>query len=172
MVKFFVGMIFNNLDSMEKAVQELRKLYGESDTLSPVWKFDFTKYYNQEMGEELYRSFISFKNLIDPDMLPDIKLATNSLEETFCNPVSGNRSINLDPGYITPAKLVLASTKDYTHRIYIGKGIYAEVTLRYQDKKWCFWEWTYPDYKSDNYIRYFDALREIYKKQVDSFGIF
>ena len=167
MVKLFVGMIFNNLDSMQKSCNELQQLYGESDTQSPVWKFDFTKYYEKEMGKELYRSFISFKNLIEPGKLPDIKLVTNSLEETFIDPGSEKRSINLDPGYLCLSKLVLASTKDYTHRLYIGKGIYAEITLRYQAKKWDFWEWTYPDYKSDNYIQYFEDLRVIYKNQLD-----
>ncbi len=166
-MKLFVGMLFDDSNVMQKASSLLKDLYGEIDTNSPVWKFDFTKYYEKEMGKELYRAFISFKRLISPEELSDIKITTNALEETFYKKDSEKRSINLDPGYIALSKLVLASTKDYTHRLYIGKGIYAEITLRYQAKKWDSWEWTYPDYKSPHYLEYFENLRILYKNQID-----
>ena len=70
------------------------------------------------------------------------------------------RPLNLDPGYITPAKLVLASTKDHAHRIYLRDGIYAEVTLSFRGRKWQPLEWTYPDYRRDDYQRFFTECRE------------
>ena len=77
-----------------------------------------------------------------------------------------SRIINIDPGYLDLSKLILASTKDYKHRIYLTKGIYAEVTLFYQDKTFCPWEWTYPDYKTGEYIEIFNRIRQIYAEQI------
>jgi hypothetical protein len=119
------------------------------------------------MQINLKRKFISFSSLIDPAKIVEIKLFTNQFEENFLYPYSKQRRLNLDPGYITLAKLVLATSKNFQHRIYLRKGIYAEITLRYKrGKGFTYWEWTYPDYRSKEYIEIFNHLREIYCHQV------
>jgi hypothetical protein len=127
--------------------------------------FDFTEtdYYTPTMGTDLKKQFIAFERPIGPEELAGIKRATNDWEAEYAalgrHPEP--RPINLDPGYITPAKLVLASTKDHAHRIYLRDGIYAEVTLAYRGRKWQPNEWTYPDYRRDDFQRFFTECREL-----------
>ena len=133
--------------------------------------FDYTDYYTEEMGEKLLRKLISFEKLVEPLELIETKIFTNSLEEKFLHAENQGRQINLDPGYITAAKLVLASTKDHVHRIYLGRGIYAEVTLKREGKTFRSWLWTYPDYGSDGHIAIFNEIRRMYMAQLREAGI-
>lgn len=149
---------------LEEAKNILRKGFGKIDYESQALAFRHTDYYETEFGKNLKRKFISFQKLIQPQNLAKIKIATNIIEKKLSR--NGLRSINIDPGYLNMAKLILASTKDYKHRIYLDKGIYVETTLFYQNKSFHFWEWTYPDYKSADYIRIFNQIREIYAKQI------
>ncbi len=142
----------------------LVKVYGPVDHISPLWPFDFTSYYAEESGEGLLRQFLSFAELIDPGKLAEIKLRTNQLEQEHAS--GGRRQINLDPGYVDLSKLVLATTKNHQHRIYLGRGIYAEVTLRYTRKSFRPWEWTYPDYRTNHYVEFFNQVRETYLEQL------
>ena len=165
-VKLITGIITSSEDIFNKAERALSRYFGPVDFKSQIIDFDFTDYYEKEMGKGLKRRFISFKKLIDPARLPRIKLLANRLEERLSQGKGQiKRAVNIDPGYITDAKLVLASTKDYNHRIYIDKGIYAEVTLYYQDDSFQAWGWTYPDYKSRYYITVFNQIRSIFIKQ-------
>ena len=117
------------------------------------------------MGRGLKRRFYSFSESIKPDRLVDIKLLTNEIEDRFSRSADfPSRRINLDPGYISPAKLVLASTKNYSHRIYLAKGIYAEVTLYFEKGTFHSFPWTYPDYKSKEYLEIFNKIRGGYLK--------
>jgi len=75
------------------------------------------------------------------------------------------RPLNLDPGYLTEAKLVLASTKDHAHRIYLGRGIYAEVTLHYQNGRWQSHDWTYPDFQRPDYHLFFSQCRDFFRRR-------
>ncbi len=132
---------------------------GDHESISSEWTF--TDYYSEEMGTGLLRKFVFFERLIDPGELADIKIFTNMLEEQAANR-HGNafrRRINLDPGYITEAKVVLATTKDYSHRMYIGKNIFAEVTLQYRNGTFTACEHTYPDFRSREYIELFNKMR-------------
>jgi hypothetical protein len=138
--------------------------FGPVDYRSVRLPFTHTTYYAREFGEGLERQFLAFERLIDPGRLAEIKLLTNALEETFAE--GGRRRINLDPGYISEAKLVLATAKNHGHRIYLGRGIYAEVTLTYRDKDFRPWPWTYPDYQSEPYLRILRAIRGIYVAQL------
>lgn len=138
--------------------------FGALDFESGPIAFRYTDYYTPEMGKALQRYFISFKRLIKPDKLATIKILTNSIEAKYAQ--AGKRKINIDPGYITLAKLVLATTKDYNHRIYLQKGIYAEVTLHYSKDSFTCWDWTYPDYRSPEYIKILNRIREIYREQL------
>ncbi|HHD82527.1 MAG TPA: DUF4416 family protein [Bacteroidetes bacterium] len=107
--------------------------------------FIFTNYYNDEMGDDIKRFWIAFEKKIFEDELADIKNYTIFLETKYGR--SGKRTINLDPGYLNLSRLILASTKDFSHRIYLKDGIYGEVTLIYKNKGFTSLPWTYPDYK-------------------------
>lgn len=125
--------------------------------------FTYTAYYEKELGYNLKRIFLSFNKLIGLEKIYKIKIYTNRLEEVLS--VQGRRQINIDPGYLDASKLVLLSTKDYSHRIYLRNGIYAEATLVFKNKTFGPWPWTYPDYKTDTYINIFNSIRQIYLKQ-------
>ncbi len=165
-VKLITGFIFKNEKILLKAESILRRYLGEFDFQSDIIPFTHTNYYEKELGKDLLRKFVSFKKLILPGKLSKIKILTNKIEVKLS--YLPNRLINIDPGYVDLAKLVLASTKDFMHRIYLDKGIYAEVTLSYQDKNFKHWDWTYPDYRSPEYIAIFTKIREIYSRQIKS----
>jgi hypothetical protein len=126
--------------------------------------FDHTAYYAAEFGEGLKRRFVAFEELVHPGKLAEIKLLTNALEMEWV--LEGKRRINIDPGYISHSKLVLATTKNHAHRIYLGQGIYAEVTLHFRDGAFRAWPWTYPDYASSPLIAIFNHIRALYVKQL------
>jgi len=162
--KLICGMISSDIDLFESISAELVGKYGEIDSKSDIMEFTETDYYKKEMGDGLKKFFVSFKELIEPSDIADVKLFTQELEEKKSS--NGKRTINLDPGYIDEAKLVLASTKDNQHRIYIGKSIFAEITLRYKGNSFSSWEWTYRDYKREEYINYFIKVRDIFRRQM------
>jgi hypothetical protein len=162
-VKLIVGMISPREELFAAARRELTAAYGQVDHVSPVWPFDFTAYYAPEFGENLLRQFLSFVELIDPAGLAEVKLHTNALEQGHS--LQGRRQINLDPGYVDLSKLVLATTKNHQHRIYLGQGIYAEVTLRYTHKSFRPWPWTYSDYSTEHYVQFFNQVRETLLQQ-------
>jgi len=129
---------------------------------SPRFQFTETDYYASTMGPDLLKQFFAFSTLTPPDHLPRLKRQTNALEETYAR-MGGHaeaRPLNLDPGYLTPAKLVLASTKDHAHRLYLGQGIFAEITLRYHRGAWQPWDWTYPDYRRADFQLFFNRCRD------------
>ncbi len=165
-VKLISSMFTADLELLEIARHKLSEIFGPTDYESQLLPFDHTSYYAAEFGEGLMRTIIAFAELIDPGRLAEIKRLTNDLEMNWAR--EGKRRINLDPGYVSPAKLVLATTKNHGHRIYLGQGIYAEVTLRYRNKTFRPWEWTYPDYASPPYIAIFNHIRELYLAQLRS----
>lgn len=164
-VKLFIGMISGQKRLFAQAENILQKKFGTIDLKSGVIKFDFTDYYQKEMGKNLLRRFISFKKLIDAGTLASIKIFTNKTEERLARK-DKSRRINLDPGYITQSSLVLATTKGFQHRIYLGKGIFAEVTLRYEKGSFVPYNWTYPDYRTEKYTAFLEKVRGIYKGQL------
>jgi hypothetical protein len=167
-VKLMVGLLSGDLDLFRRARQLLAHDYGPVDLASDVWPFDETSYYEAEMGPKLRRCFLSFERLIRPDQLAEIKRQTNELEQRIaddCLQPDCPRPVNLDPGYLDLARLVLATTKDRSHRIYLNLGIYAEVTLHYSEGAWQPWPWTYPDYRKPEYHAFFERVRECYRVQ-------
>jgi len=161
-VKLFIGMLSNDIPLFEKLKKDLEKVFGPVDMESPVWRWEHTDYYSKEMGSGLKRKFIFFQKLINPGTINEIKLKTIELEKQYLND-HGGRRINLDPGYLDAAKLVLVSTKNYSHRIYLGKGIYGEVTLTYSHNAYHPLPYTYPDFRTDEYLQLFKKARELYK---------
>lgn len=164
-VKLFCGLIFNPEVDFLRVKEKIEGKIGKIDFEAGPFDFNFTDYYEKEMGKNLKRSFISIYELFPLDNLYKVKIFTNEIEKDFLNE-NGGRKVNIDPGYIDLSKVVLFSTKDYYHRIYIAEGIYAEVTLYYQEKDYRFFQWTYPDYRTENYLNFFRKIREIYKKQI------
>jgi hypothetical protein len=150
---------------LEQARALLTEHFGPLDLTGAAYAFAHTDYYEDEMGPNLLKQFVSFKNLIALDTLPGIKLATNAIEASLGEVRDNNlrRVVNLDPGYVAQPKLVLATTKNFAHRIYLGQGIYAEVTLRFRGKSFEPLEWTFPDYREKATIEFFNRVRERYR---------
>jgi hypothetical protein len=148
------------------ARETCKAAWGSVALSSPAFDFGETDYYRTTMGEGLKKQFFIFERPFDPGTLADIKLKTNAWEIEYAA-AAGHpeaRPLNLDPGYITLAKLVLASTKDHAHRIYLQKGIHAEITLHYRAAAWQSSEWTYPDYRRADFQEFFTLSREYLKR--------
>ena len=159
--KLFMSLITSEEGILQKGVEDLRMTYGEIDFISEVFPFNFTDYYAEEMGKDLFRRFVTFESLIARPLLPEIKQGTNRLEEKYGTP-PGHRKINIDPGYLCLEHVILATTKGYTHRPYLRDGIYADLTLIYRNKSFQPLEWTYPDYRQPGIIQLFNQFRTKY----------
>ncbi|MDD5291625.1 MAG: DUF4416 family protein [Candidatus Omnitrophica bacterium] len=152
--------IFTQKDVLfNTAEKTLVKKLGAIDFRSQILDFNQTQYYKNEFGDNLKREIISFRKLIPPDSLWKIKIITNAIEDKLLK--DKKRQINIDPGYITQANLILATTKDYSHRIYARRGIFEEVTLIFKNKTFTALPWTYPDYQSKELIDIFIQIRNI-----------
>jgi hypothetical protein len=170
LVKLIASVLAGNSAWIREARTALIQAFGPVDLESDLLPFDHTDYYSAEFGPGLQRQILAFERLIQVDELPAIKRQTNELEWALLDAEStqgkGQRRVNLDPGYVSLGKLVLASTKDHAHRLYLAQGIYAEVTLTYQRGRFCPWPWTYPDYASERYCDLFAEIRRRYKLQL------
>jgi hypothetical protein len=172
-VKLFVGIIASDATLFRISEEKLSSCFGAVDLKTDAQgiPFTFTDYYDNEMGPNLKRLFLSFKKTIQPDDISAIKIKTNELEEIIAKEATLkiSRPVNLDPGYLTASNIILATTKDYSHRIYIKDGIYAEITLQYRAAKGAIktagfqpMAWTYPDYCTKEYLDFFNRMRKIY----------
>lgn len=162
--KLVMAMLAGREEWFDRAEGALQACFGAIDYRSAVLPFEHTSYYEDEFGERLWRRFAAFEKLIDPGALAAIKARTNALEQEWAE--AGKRRINLDPGYMTLATFVLATTKDHGHRIYLGQGIYGEVTLTYRDRDWRPWPWTYPDYRTEAYCQILRDIRALLARQL------
>lgn len=165
LVKLFIGMLSNEESLFTAVDDQLRAVFGDIDFESPVWPWEHTKYYSKEMGEGLKRRFVFFEKHIKPGEISDIKVQTNEIEKQFLSN-EGGRKINLDPGYLDNAKLVLVSTKNFSHRVYLDKGIYGEVTLIYTGDNFQPLPYTFPDYKTEAYLALFKEARRLFKEHI------
>lgn len=168
-VKLIFSIFAASSSQLDKAIERLSILYGLPDFLSELVPFDYTDYYCREMGENLVRRFLSMEKLIKPETLPDIKLATNDIENDLTQ--SGRRLVNIDPGYIAKGHLILATGKGYAHRPYLRNGIYADLTLIFQNKKFCSLPWTYPDYADEKQLSMLAKIRANYLLQLKAMEI-
>jgi hypothetical protein len=164
----FIGTLYHNEAHFSEASEKLKASFGEIAFESPALPWDFSEYYKEELGSSITRRFIFFRDMINPEGLARIKLITNDLELRLSS--GGKRNINLDPGYLTPYQVVLASTKNYAHRVYLSKGIYAEVTLVHKDGRYSPHLFTYKDYVSDEYIQLFERARIFFKDRIQTSG--
>ena len=159
--KLIVGILAPDERCLKAAAQNLAAAFGVLDLVSEVWPFDQTEYYSDQIGPTILRQFISLEALVDPGHLAAIKHRTNRIEQDLAASLglTAPRPVNLDPGLIEASKLVLATTKNYSHRIYIGDRMYAEVTLLYDKGRWCPMPYTYPDYRQACYHAFFSKVR-------------
>ena len=158
--KLIVGFFVKDKALAAGVAQELQDRLGPVDMISAWLDFDFTTYYEKEMGAPLSRRLVVFKTLVEQTELAVIKRMTNALEQTYKR--QGQRRINIDPGYLLPERFVLATGKNFTHRIYIGQGIYADLTLIYQKGAFRTLPWTYPDYADKHLIDFLTLVRKKY----------
>ncbi len=162
--KLIIGLFMKEQELAGTVQEELSDRFGETDMISPWLSFDFTDYYTAEMGRPLFRRMLTFKKLIAQDMLPDIKIFCYFLEEKYR--MAEKRRVNIDPGYLLPERFVLATGKNFTHRIYIGKEIYADLTLIYSKGDFRTLPWTYPDYADETMLRFLRQVRAEYMNEI------
>jgi len=166
-VKIFVGILYSVPELLPRIEDRLSSLLGPIDLRSEAFPFDSTHYYDDEMGTPIQRCFLSFAQLTAPERIAEIKISTNEMEAAIAREHIGpQRPVNLDPGYLELAKIVLASTKNFYHRILISGGIYAEVTQHFESGEWRSLPWTFPDFRSGRYNVFFSTLRTLYHKQI------
>ena len=163
-----VAAFSRHASALEWARLRLEGTYGPVGLASPEFSFHQTTYYEASMGKDLRKQFLGFHNLVPGDCLARVKLHTNQLEEELAKAgsYSETRALNLDPGLLQLGKFTLATTKDQAHRIYLRDGIYAEVTLRFQDGAFEPWPWTYADYREQHVRDFLKTLRDFYRQRL------
>lgn len=159
----FIGILYADHEILLHSKKIIGSDFGPVLFESPCLPWDYSSYYKKELGSPIFRQFVFFKNLIDPGSLVDIKLKTMERENELI--LEGKRRVNLDPGYLMLSRIVLASAKNYAHRIYLGKGIYGDVTLLYSEKEGTFKPhlFTYRDYQEKSCIDMFLNARKMRK---------
>jgi len=163
----FTGLLYNQKVDLSHLLQTLESQFGRVWKQSSPYTFHETDYYDAEMGNSIQRVYVVFERLIRMEELTDIKLYTNRMETDLFSR-GRKRNVNIDPGYITSAKVVLATTKNNQHRVYLRDGIYAEVTLRFRKKSFTPWEWTYKDYRRAETIQFFNSVRSRYREIIEN----
>jgi hypothetical protein len=165
--KLIVGIISSEDAVLEKAEEAVTAVYGPVDFKSEAFHFDQTDYYEKEMGKGLRRSFLSLSRLVPPESLSDIKVKTNDLEEEITRLFAGkSRIVNIDPGILTASALIMATAKDFSHRVPLRQGIYAHLELLFSKNAVKLLPWTYPDFRQEGYQRFFVAARQAYLRQL------
>ena len=168
-VQYFAAITFTANFSVDSVYPALEKLLSPIEDVTENYDFaKFTDYYESEMGSRLLKKIVGFRDLGPAERLPDIKIATNGIESQHRS--NASRQINIDPGYLCAAKVVLATTKDYDHRLYLQKGIFGDVHLRFRQGQYGANDWTYPDYQQEVVLQYFMTLRKNYFSKLKSWS--
>jgi hypothetical protein len=160
------GLLYSDETVCKRAMETMAEQFGAVQCDTGEFPFTSTDYYDREMGSGLKRRFVSFEHPIAPDRLKEIKIFTNRLERQHLRP-DGGRVINIDPGTVGLAGLVLVSTKNFSHRIYLGDGIFGEISMLYENKAFVPLKWTYPDYRLPEVVRFLNQVRENVKKCIN-----
>lgn len=166
--KLIIAVLISHTDMFDKLIKKLTETFGQIDYKSEFLNFNYTDYYDSEMGNSIKRVFFSFHTLVSPDKLADIKILTNDIENNFL--IKGKRKVNIDPGMLSVKRFMLATSKNNGHRIPLQKGIYGEVTLLFVNKNFKALPWTYIDYQSEEYSCILKNIRAIYKDNLKQQG--
>ena len=168
-VKPFCAIMARNEAALHQARERLRALWSDIEFATDIYPVDdFTRYYQSEMGTGLVKQFLAFRDLQTVAEMNQSKFKTADIEDEFRE--AGNRIINLDPGYLTLDKLVLYTTKNFTHRLYLERGLFAEITLTYAKNNWRTHSWTYPDYQTPGALAFFTNMRQTLYNQLQATG--
>jgi len=170
--KYFVALLSSDSELLAAVETDLAAIFGSIDARSEIFPWSFSRFYEEEMGPGLLRRFVSFEPLASPERLADFKLATQRVEDKYRSemPQHSGRRVNLDPGYLEAGKVVLASTKNASHRIYLRSGIFAEATLLYYDGAFHGSSYTYQDYLWPQTLTFLTPLRSVYLAQLGQLG--
>lgn len=166
--KLVIGLLVARQGLFPELAAELEADFGRVDLVSAWMPFDYTAYYEKEMGRDLWRRVLAFRPLVAQERLPEIKSTTNAIERTRA--LDGRRPVNIDPGYLLLERFVLATGKNYSHRIYLRQGIYADLTLIYRRGAYHALPWTYPDYAGLPLRRFLLAVRGKYALDLKAAG--
>ena len=161
----FFAIFSGSQECLDRTKDRLLEEYGPLLVLGPRISFTDTDYYDRTMGPGLRKEWFAVDRIIDQSDLGPLKIATQRLEGLITEETSGGvkRPINIDPGMIDLGKVMLASTKNHAHRVYVGSGIFVEVTLYLCEGMWAGWPWTYPDYRRTEVHDFFTRAREEYR---------
>jgi len=162
--KLIIGILTIEKQLPELLIKRVVNNFGHIERIDGPFPFDYTKYYNEEMGENIQKYFLTFDHLVLPDCLAEIKELTNLIEKEWSS--GKKRSINLDPGILSETRFILATTKDRGHRVPLKNGIYAEVTLIYMHKEFQPLPWTYADFCDPQYRILLKEIRKSYLQQI------
>ncbi len=162
-MKLITSLIYADHTLADDAINELKQKWGEIDILESAIPFHFTDYYYKEMGRPLYRHFFSFKKLIERSRLVESKIISNQIENRLAK-TNGCRTLNVDPGYLTDSQMILATGKNFSHRVYLGEGIFADLTLIFERGEYNALPWTYPDYRDSHMRGLLSKIRDQYLK--------
>jgi|GEM_PF-83965 len=164
-VKLFIALLYHGEAPVDMVLQKLDDRFGaRQHSFGPI-PFSWTDYYSDEMGHPLFKLYYNYEKPVDRSMLPGIKTFTNSLEQSLSGG-NGNRMVNIDPGYVSRDKVVLATTKDFYHRLYLAEGIFGEVTLHYRKGRFRHFSWTYPDFREPEVMRFLERVRAPLVKEI------
>jgi hypothetical protein len=164
-VKLFIAFLYNTEAPVDEILNRLGHRFGEVQYSHGPVPFSWSDYYRDEMGGSLEKRYFNFLAGIDRAVLPEIKKFTNNLEMEYARD-NGSRIINIDPGYVARDKVVLATTKDFYHRLYLADGIFGEVTLHYRKGKFRYFSWTYPDFRDEAVLRFLERVRAPLVKEI------
>jgi Domain of unknown function (DUF4416) len=160
----FVGCLYSSSDIFNASSLELKEIFGKTLFESAPLLWDYTEYYANELVPPILRKFIFFEQPVDSSVVVDAKFGTMGVEARFSR--DGKRQINIDPGYMTLAKVVLVSRKNYSHRVHLGRGVFGEVELFHKDGVFNALPYTYPDYRDEAFLKIFVEARTFLKKKI------
>ncbi|ADG70401.1 DUF4416 family protein [Brachyspira murdochii] len=163
------ALMYNDINIYNLALEKLINNFGEIEVISDEYLFSHSIYYKEEMGDTLNKRFIVFKNMIERDYISNVKRITDNIEREYLDD-KNNRKINIDPAILTLENFILVTNKNFTHRIYLKDGVFADLTLIYKKKEgYTELPWTYADYSSDETKKFLKKIRELfYNRLIES----
>ena len=168
--KLIMSIFARDGSLIQEALALCERKWGEAEFKSGLLPFDFTDYYEPEFGTGLRRGFFAFKGLVPQDSLVEVKHDAWAME--LAHSRDGKRLFNIDPGILTLERLVLATGKNYTHRIYLGRGVFGDLTLIFRKGSYQGLEWTYRDYLTQESISFWNKVRAAYRDELKARGYF
>lgn len=167
-VKRFAAVFAHDESALDWLAQRCVADWGRIELASEKWPVAETGYYHRTMGSGVLKQLLLFESLIEMEELVADKWLAGEWEQELAKELNHqpSRPINIDSGYVSEAKLVLATTKDREHRVYVGRGIFAEVTLHYQKHQWRPWPWTYPDYHREEVAEFLNRARSQLRREL------